>query len=93
MDAVWDDSDIYNFEYKIRNNSDNGEQKMDGYMVLHAKISKEFSSGIAINLGVDNILDKTYSTTSTTAADSAVDNVMLLNELGRYLYLNASYKF
>ena len=92
MDAILDDSDIYNFEYKIRNNSDNGEQKMDGYMVLHAKISKEFSSGIAITLGVDNILDETYSTTST-AADSAVDNVILLNDPGRYLYLNASYKF
>lgn len=83
--------------------SDNGEQALDGYMVLNAKINKEFSNGIAITLGVDNILDETYSTTNTykdltlittsTAADSAVDNVMLLNEPGRYFYINASYKF
>ncbi len=83
--------------------SDNGEQKLDGYMVLNAKINKAFSNGIAVTLGVDNILDETYSTTNTykdltlittsTATNSAVDNVMLLNEPGRYFYLNASYKF
>ena len=83
--------------------SDNGEQKMDGYMVLNAKVSKEFDGGIKVTLGVDNILDETYSTTNTykdltlittsTATDSAVDNVMLLNEPGRYVYLDVSYKF
>jgi len=88
----WDDYD-----------SDNGEQALDGYMVLNAKIDKTFSNGISVTLGVDNILDETYSTTNTykdltlittsTATNKAVDNVMLLNEPGRYFYLNASYKF
>ncbi len=83
--------------------SDNGEQKLDGYMVLNAKIKKEFSNGIALTLGVDNILNETYTTTNTykdltlittsTATDNAIDNVMLLNEPGRYFYINASYKF
>jgi iron complex outermembrane receptor protein len=83
--------------------SDNGEQDLDGYMVFNAKINKAFSNGISLTLGVDNILDKTYTTTNTykdltlittsTATNSAVDDVMLLNEPGRYFYLNASYKF
>ncbi len=81
--------------------SDNGEQALDGYMVLNAKLNKEFSNGISLTLGIDNILDETYTTTNTykdltlitTSTDTAVDNVMLLNEPGRYFYINASYKF
>jgi len=83
--------------------SDNGEQALDGYMVFNAKMNKEFSNGISITVGVDNVLDETYSTTNTykdltlittsTKTDAAVDNVMLLNEPGRYFYINASYKF
>jgi iron complex outermembrane receptor protein len=83
--------------------SDNGEQALDGYMVFNAKINKAFSNGISLTLGVDNILDETYTTTNTykdltlittsTATDQSVDNVMLLNEPGRYFYINATYKF
>ncbi len=86
-----------------RYDSDNGEQKLDGYTVLNAKINKTFSNALTLTLGVDNILDETYTTTNTykdltlittsTATNTAVDNVMLLNEPGRYFYLNASYKF
>ncbi len=83
--------------------SDNGEQALDGYMVFNTKVNKEFSNGISLTLGIDNIFDETYTTTNTykdltlittsTATDTAVDNVMLLNEPGRYFYINASYKF
>ncbi len=90
--ADWDDYD-----------ADNGEQALDGYTVLNLKVNKEFSNGIGLTFGVDNILDEAYATTNTyrdltlittgTAAGTAVDDVMLLNEPGRYFYLNASYKF
>jgi len=83
--------------------SDNGEQAIDGYTVLNLKVNKEFSNGIGITFGIDNILDEAYTTTNTykdltlittgTVTDSSVDDVMLLNEPGRYFYLNASYKF
>ncbi len=83
--------------------SDNGEQRLDSYMVFNLKVNKEFSNGIALTLGVDNIFDQTYTTTNTykdltlittsTTTDNAIDNVMLLNEPGRYFYINATYKF
>ncbi len=83
--------------------SDNGEQALDGYTVLNLKINKEFSNGIGITFGVDNLTDETYATTNTykdltlittgTEAGTAVNDVMLLNDPGRYFYLNASYKF
>jgi len=88
----WDDFD-----------ADNGEQAIDAYTVLNFKIHKEFTNGIGVTVGVDNILDETYTTTNTykdltlittgTTTGTAVDDVMLLNEPGRYFYLNASYKF
>ncbi len=83
--------------------SDNGEQALDGYTTLDLKVQKSFDNGIALTLGVDNLLDETYTTTNTykdltlittsTSTDVSVDNVMLMNEPGRYFYLNASYKF
>jgi iron complex outermembrane receptor protein len=92
LDAVvvgdWEDYD-----------SDNGEQAIDGYSVFNFKVQKEFESGFALTLGVDNILDETYTTTNTyrdltlITTGKLVDDVMLLNEPGRYFYLNGSYKF
>jgi iron complex outermembrane receptor protein len=79
--------------------SDNGEQELDGYRVLNLKVSKEFDNGIGVTVGVDNIFDQTYTTTNTykdltlIMTGSGVDDAMLLNEPGRYLYMNASYKF
>jgi len=83
--------------------SDNGEQAIDNYTVLNLKVNKEFSNGIGITIGVDNIFDEAYTTTNTykdltlittgTTAGTAVDDVMLLNEPGRYFYINASYDF
>ncbi len=86
--ADWDDYD-----------SDNGEQPLDGYTVLNLKVKKEFNNGIGLTFGVDNILDEAYTTTNTykdltlIMTSEAVGDTMLLNEPGRYFYLNASYKF
>ena len=86
--ADWEDFD-----------SDNGEQALDGYTVFNLKINKSFSNGINLTFGVDNILDETYTTTNTykdltlITTGTAIDDVMLLNEPGRYFYINGSYKF
>jgi len=81
----WDDID-----------SDNGEQELDGYTVLNFKTSREFNNGIVLTAGVDNITDETYAITNTykdliLMTDST--DTMLINEFGRYYYLNAKYRF
>ena len=82
---VWDNVD-----------SENGEQKLAGYGVLSLKTAREFDNGFKLTAGVDNLLDKTYATTNTykdliLMTDGS--DTMLINEPGRYLYLNAGYQF
>ena len=76
--------------------SENGEQNLAGFGVFNLKTVREFDSGVELTLGVDNILDKTYATTNTykdliLMTDGS--DTMLINEMGRYLYLNAKYRF
>jgi len=76
--------------------SDNGEQELPGYGVLNFKTTREFDNGIELTFGVDNILDKTYTTTNTykdliLMTDNS--DTMLIHEPGRYIYLNAKYRF
>jgi iron complex outermembrane receptor protein len=76
--------------------SDNGEQELDGYTVLNLKTSREFDNGIVLSAGVDNITDETYTTTNTykdliLMTDNT--NTMLINEPGRYFYVDAKYQF
>ena len=76
--------------------SDNGEQKLAGYGVVSLKTAREFDNGFKLTVGVDNLLDKTYATTNTykdliLMTDGS--DTMLINEPGRYLYLNAKYAF
>ncbi len=81
----WDDID-----------SDNGEQELDGYTVLNFKTSREFNNGIVLTAGMDNITDETYAITNTYKdLILMTDNTdtMLINEPGRYYYLNAKYRF
>ena len=86
--ADWEDFD-----------SDNGEQALDGYTTFNLKVNKDFDNGLSLVFGVDNILDETYTTTNTykdltlITTGSAIDNIMLFNEPGRYFYINGSYKF
>ena len=76
--------------------SENGEQALAGYGVVNLKTSREFDNGVTLLLGVDNLLDKTYTTTNTykdliLMTDNS--DTMLINEPGRYIYLNATYQF
>ena len=83
--------------------SDNGEQELDGYMLCNLKVQKTFESGITLALGVDNLFDETFTTTNTykdltlvttsTSLDTAANRVMLLNDPGRYFYLDMRYQF
>ncbi len=76
--------------------SDNGEQELAGYGVLNFKTSREFDNGVEVTFGVNNLLDKTYTTTNTykdliLMTDNS--DTMLINDMGRYIYLNAKYRF
>ncbi len=74
----------------------NGEQELVGYGVLNFKTTREFDNGMKMSIGVDNILDKTYTTTNTykdliLMTDGS--DTMLINEMGRYIYANVKYSF
>jgi len=76
--------------------SQNGEQELAGYGVVNFKTSREFDNGLILLFGVDNLLDKTYTTTNTykdliLMTDNS--DTMLINEPGRYFYLNGTYRF
>ena len=78
--------------------AENGEQKLDSYVVLNLKGTKNFGKNFELSVGIDNVLDKTYAVSNTykdlillpTLGDN---DVMLLNEPGRYVYANVKYKF
>jgi len=77
--------------------ADNGEQKIDGYQVVNMKVQHAVSRNIEITAGIDNVFDKTYATTNTyndlSLLTDGNNDVMLMNEPGRYYYMNAAYKF
>jgi len=79
--------------------ADNGEQELSGFAIFNARYNRDLSHGFDITLGIDNIFDRTYAISNTykdltlITTGTAVDDVMLLNEPGRYLYANLSYKF
>jgi len=78
--------------------ADNGEQALDAYTVLNLKATKLFGKSFELALGVDNVFDKTYALSNTykdltLVAGGGDDEVMLLNEPGRYVYANVKYKF
>jgi len=75
--------------------SDNGEQELAGWAILNGKYNHTFTKNIDVTVGMDNILDKTYAATNTYNDLSLVGSAdkMLLNEAGRYTYLNLRYTF
>jgi len=77
--------------------ADNGEQAISGYGVVNMKVKHDITNDVELAAGIDNVFDKTFATTNTykdltLLADGSGD-VMLINEPGRYLYVNATYKF
>ena len=78
--------------------SDNGEQELAGWGVINTKIKHSVSKNFDFTFGINNLLDKTYAKSNTyvdltlITADSTTD-VMVVNEVGRYLYTNLDFKF
>lgn len=81
-----------------RIDDENGEQKLDAWSVVNLKIDHQFPYGFGLAIGVDNVLNETYAVSNTykdltlLSVDPDAE-VMLMNEPGRYFYLNASYQF
>ena len=77
--------------------ADNGEQKLGGYGIVNLKVSHDVNERFNLTAGLDNVFDKTYAVSNTyqdlTLLQGTGGDVMLLNEPGRYLYVNATYKF
>ena len=76
--------------------AENGEQTLAGYGTVNLKTTRSLDNGLEFTLGVDNALDKNYATTNTykdliLMTDGS--DTMLINEPGRYVYLNAKYEF
>jgi len=80
-----------NFDYE------NGEQELDAYGILNLKGSKQWGD-FELTLGIDNVLDKTYAVSNTyydliLLPTIGNEEVMLMNEPGRYFYTNLKYTF
>ncbi|HHD82279.1 MAG TPA: TonB-dependent receptor [Campylobacterales bacterium] len=75
--------------------SDNNEQVLAGYGIVNLKTTRTFDNGLEFTLGVENAFDKAYANTNTYNDLVLIDggDTMLLNEPGRYVYLNAKYQF
>ena len=75
--------------------SDNNEQVLAGYGILNLKTTRNFDNGLEFTLGIDNVLDKAYANTNTYNDLVLIDggDTMLMNEPGRYMYLNTKYAF
>ncbi|MFT5659438.1 MAG: iron complex outermembrane receptor protein [Sulfurimonas sp.] len=85
MSDAWDNYD-----------GDNGEQKIAGWAVANLKAKHAFGKNLGLTVGVNNIFDATFAQ-SNTYVDltllAAGGETMLLNDPGRYLYTNLTYKF
>lgn len=75
--------------------AENGEQTLPAYAVFNAKWQSDVTNSLNITLGVDNIFDKTYAISNTQSDLTLIggSETMLMNEPGRYVYLNAKYAF
>mgnify|MGYP000438081782 CR=1 FL=1 len=76
--------------------ADNGEQEIDSYAVLNLKVRQDLNKNFDVTLGIDNVFNKTYAVNNTykdLILLSGAGDVMMMNEPGRYYYVNASFKF
>ena len=80
-----------------RIDEENGEQELDGWAVMNLRVQHSFNNGFGVTAGVDNLFDETYAVSNTykdlTLVFDGTGEVMLMNEPGRYFYLNGSYRF
>ena len=76
---------------------ENGEQVLDAYTVLNLRVTKSFGKSFEVLVGVDNVFDSTYAVSNTykdlILLSTPNNEVMLMNEPGRYAYVNLRYTF
>ncbi len=97
----WDESLMFRIEGIASSkwsdyDADNGEQPLDGYAVMNLKATKVFAKSFELTVGIDNLFDTTYAVSNTYKDLTLItggDEVMLMNEPGRYVYANLKYSF
>ena len=76
--------------------AENGEQELDAWSIVNAKVKHAVNKKFDFTLGVNNIFDEAYAQSNTyadlTLVTAGAYN-MLLNEPGRYIYTNLDFKF
>ena len=104
LDYEYANESVATVEFKASDKWDkidsvNGEQTIDGWSVVNMKIKHRVEKGFMLTLGVNNVLDETYITSNSYADLTLVtssdvdDEIMLMNEVGRYFYTNLDFKF
>jgi len=77
--------------------SDNGEQAISGWAIMNMKVKHALDKHAEFTIGVNNVFDNTYAVNNTyvdlTLLTTGGDNIMLMNEPGRYIYTNLTFKF
>lgn len=74
---------------------DNGEQRLGGYTVFNLKYDYDINKNFDFTFGMDNVFDTTYATTNTYNDIKYIGNgeTELINDPGRYVYVNLRYVF
>ena len=77
--------------------AENGEQVLASWSVLDLRAKHTFNKYFNFTLGVNNLFNETYAQSNTyadlTLITASTDDVMLVNEPGRYLYTNLNIKY
>ncbi len=80
-----------------RYDSDNGEQAIDSYSIVNLKATHSLNKNFELTAGLDNALNATYAVTNTyqdlTLLADGNGDVMLMNEPGRYAYVQGTFRF
>ena len=79
-----------------RIDEENGEQELDAWNIVNAKVKHAVNKKFDFTLGVNNIFNETYAQSNTYADLTLVtagSYNMLMNEPGRYIYTNLDFKF
>jgi len=74
----------------------NGEPATSGYALLHLRTGREFSNGIGLEIGVENITNERYASNLgglNRVAGSSVAVGQRIPGAGRFLYVQLKYKF
>lgn len=94
VEASWrtrfiDSVNLYDNNQLERNANPSDHMEIGSYFISDAGLAYHFDSGLTLKVGVDNLLDRDLpiGSTGTRNGEASYDNV------GRYIYTTASFKF